>query len=526
MLKLMQIPVAMVVAVTLLACGGGGGGFSGDDDPGWTQGVFQDESLFKNKCANPRSGTDPFSGASYPDQQGSVLLENHWLRSWSHNTYLWYDEIIDQDPALFSDPIAYFDLLKTEALTPSGNPKDQFHFTYDTAEWQALTQSGVQAGYGVRWAVVNPAPPRKVVVAYTEPNSPATSLEAALARGAEVLEVDGIDVINAGDQASVDAINAALFPADINETHTFVVRDRGASTTRTFTMTSSEITKEPVKNVATLDTGNGIVGYLTFNTHIQTSEEALVNAITQLAAANIDDLVLDLRYNGGGLLDIASELAYMIAGSSPTAGRTFEKLTFNDQHPTINPVTGETITPTPFHSTAQGFSVASGTALPSLNLNRVYILSTDSTCSASEAIINGLRGVDFEVILIGGTTCGKPYGFYPTDNCGTTYFTIQFRGENDKGFGDYADGFTPQNATNLVGVSVPGCAVADDFDHALGDSQEAMFAAALSYRADGSCPTPPASKRSVMADKYAKGSLFNSQRYRDYHRLSENRILN
>ena len=58
------------------------------------------------------------------------------------------------------------------------------------------------------------------------------------------------------------------------------------------------------------------------------------------------------------------------------------------------------------------------------------------TCSASESIINGLRGVNVQVIQIGSTTCGKPYGFYPEDNCGTTYFSIQFKGVNAAGFGE------------------------------------------------------------------------------------------
>ena len=56
-----------------------------------------------------------------------------------------------------------------------------------------------------------------------------------------------------------------------------------------------------------------------------------------------------------------------------------------------------------------------------------------------------LRGIDIEVIQIGSTTCGKPYGFYGLDNCGTTYFTVQFRGVNAKGYGDYSDGFSPSN---------------------------------------------------------------------------------
>ncbi len=94
--------------------------------------------------------------------------------------------------------------------------------------------------------------------------------------------------------------------------------------------------------------------------------------------------------------------------------------------------------------------------------------------------------MDVEVIQIGGTTCGKPYGFYPADNCGTTYFAIQFEGVNAKGFGDYADGFVPGGG----GPSgVPGCQAADDLAHQLGDPAEARLAAALGYRATGSCPS-------------------------------------
>jgi len=116
------------------------------------------------------------------------------------------------------------------------------------------------------------------------------------------------------------------------------------------------------------------------------------------------------------------------------------------------------------------------------------VLTSGGTCSASESIINSLRGVGVEVIAIGGTTCGKPYGFYPQDNCGTTYFSIEFQGVNDQGFGDYPDGFSPANATGSIGVKLPGCSVADDFSHALGDANERRLAAALGYLDGGACP--------------------------------------
>ena len=118
------------------------------------------------------------------------------------------------------------------------------------------------------------------------------------------------------------------------------------------------------------------------------------------------------------------------------------------------------------------------------------MLAQHGTCSASEALINGLRGVDVEVVLIGGTTCGKPYGFTAKDNCGYSYFPIEFVGVNNKGFGDYADGFVPAGSG---ATGVKGCQVADDLDRPLGDTGEGMLAAAMQYRLDGTCPAARAS---------------------------------
>jgi hypothetical protein len=253
-------------------------------------------------------------------------------------------------------------------------------------------------------------------------------------------------------------------------------------------MVAVNVTSTPVQDVGTIRTRRGRVGYMLFNDHIATAESQLVAAFGQLAG--VDDLVLDIRYNGGGYLDIASEVAYMIAGPGPTAGQTFERTVFNDKYPTTDPVTGAALQPVPFHATSQGFSGPEGQPLPTLNLSRVTVLTSANTCSASEAIINSLRGVGVQVIEVGGTTCGKPYGFYPEDNCGTTYFSIEFQGVNAQGFGDYPDGFSPANTAGSPGVAVPGCSVADDFGHALGDPREARFEAALGYLADQSCPAP------------------------------------
>jgi carboxyl-terminal processing protease len=459
-----QWAVLAVAAALLASCGGNGSSTS-------------QSSALANHCAAPRPGLDV---------KGTAADEKNWLRAWTNELYLWYSEVPNADPAAYATPQLYFDVLKTTQPTPSGNKKDRFHFWIPTDVWQAESQSGVQVGYGgIQWTVVAGTPPREIRVAYIDPAVPT---QAGLARGAKVLTVDNVDVV-AGDPA---VLNAGLFPAGANESHTFSVLDAGASTPRPVTLTSSAVQTTSVVNAAPI--AGTTVGYMQFNDHNATAEAQLIQAIASLKQAGVTELVIDMRYNGGGYLAVASELAYMVAGGTRTSGKTFEKLAFNDKYPTTDPVTGQPLTPQPFLGTAAGLAtVPRGQVLPSLGLGRVFVLTGPGTCSASESVINSLRGVDLQVIQIGAHTCGKPYGFYPADNCGTTYFSIEFKGVNAKGFGDYGDnGFTP-GGTDAAGV--PGCLVRDDFAHALGDPAEERLAAALQYAAGQPCPPPSAQAR-------------------------------
>lgn len=503
---------ACLSAATLASCGGGGGGSTPAPPPvvvtpppppppagpAWTQGVFAAASTFKDRCEIPRTGNDLF-GRPFPDRAGTALEERFWLRSWTNETYLWNTEVTDQNPTGFTSRTAYFAVLKTTAKTPSGKDKDDFHFNESTLAYQQRQNSAPSATYGAVLTAISRSPPRDYRVSYTEPQSPAaavTSGQPALARGARILRVNGVDLVNANTQAEIDQLNAGLFPANAGTSTVFVVRDAGASADRTVTLTSVNLSPSPVNRVRVIDTPTGKVGYILFNTFSPfESERAIVQAITELRINSVTDLVLDLRYNGGGLLAVSSQLAYMIAGASRTSGKAYSRLRFNNGTGSTNPVTGTANSPTPFYSETLGFGsptpiLTAGQALPTLNLNRLFVLSTGSTCSASEAVINGLRGIDFEVNLIGDKTCGKPFGFYPQDNCGETYYTIQFQTTNDKVFGDYADGFIPNNSTTSFGVRAPGCQVSDDLTRELGDPAERLLAAALQFRANGSCPSP------------------------------------
>ena len=453
--------LAVPLVLLLSACGGGGGDSGPAAPPVTPTGptALVASATVANRCEKPRTG-------SSVDLPGTLLDELTWVRSWIDETYLWYREVpATYQPQSFATPISYFNVLKTTAMTASGKPKDQFHFTLPTAEWEAA-QNGIELGYGMLLAVTRTTPPRKAVITIVEPGSPAAL--AGLQRGDELQTIDGVDFVHAPDTASVTIINAGLFPK-AQGTHTLGLSRNGAP--MSVSLTAVDVSTSAVQNERIIDTPTGKVGYLTFNTHNNVAERQLVETMRRFQAAGISDLVLDVRYNGGGYLDVASELAYMIAGPQVTAGKTFEQVLFNDKTRPQAPV--------PFHAQSQGFPapnpLAKGTPLPSLGLRRVTLLTTGNTCSASEAIINGLRGVDVEVNLIGGTTCGKPYGFYPAPNCGTTYFAVQFQGVNAKGFGDFADGMAPT------------CDVTDDYQHQLGDPSEGMLAAALRYRSSGSC---------------------------------------
>ena len=496
-----RIGASALFVAALAACGGGGGGggiappVTPPAPPAPSPGLPASSTLAQ-QCA-PTNTLAPAG-----NRNGSLDTEKRWVRSYMDEAYLWYREIPTVDPALpqFSNTgnvtaslDAYFSALLTPARTQSGKLKDEFSFTFPTAEWNALSQGGTSAGFGIEWFLASPTPPRNLTVAYVDPNTPAAM--ANVTRGMRVVSINGVD-IDTNTQAGIATINEGAFSPRPGTSYNFVFRTLAGGTVNA-TLTAGTVTKVPVQNVRVINTPTGAVGYLTFNDHIATAEGQLVTAFNQLRAANVTDLVLDLRYNGGGFIYIASQVGFMIAGSQATTGRTFERLRFNDKRVADNNDPSNNI---PFFGSTSGFQNSGTTAnqpLPQLGLPRVFILVTDNSCSASESIINGLRGIGVTVNLIGSTTCGKPFGFTAKDNCGISYFPIEFQGVNNQGFGDFADGFAPT------------CRVADDFSKPLGDSTEGMLAAALALRANGACPAPDVVQRQSMAAQ-SEGRLIRS----------------
>lgn len=229
----------------------------------------------------------------------------------------------------------------------------------------------------------------------------------------------------------------------------------------------------PVPLVRThLTTGGRKVGYVLFNQHTRGAQDALINAFTQVRNAGVQDLVLDLRYNSGGFLYVAQAAAAMVAGPAAN-GKLFEGVRYSAARAAENAADA-------FHfsnkvSTPES-TYGAGFTMPTLSLPRLYVLTSRLTCSASESIVNGLRGIGVQVVLIGDRTCGKPYGFHRKDNCGQAYFPIEFQMYNAAGFGDYTAGFPVQ------------CRVNENPVTALGSTTEPLLAAALRHIDTGSCP--------------------------------------
>ena len=490
------------LTATLGGCGGGGGDGGSTPFPPPPPPPPPAADASPQVCAP----TNPYRGdALDPTTVGTLANEKAWLHSYMSDAYLWTSEMpsVDAGNALFSDTSHvyasldnYFMAQLTPNHTASGKLRDQFSFTMPTKEWNDLINSGSTSGYGVQWHADSwNSTPRGIRIAYVEPGSPAST--AGLLRGDLLVTADGVSA-DSMTNSGIDTLNAALFPSDNGQTHSFTV-SRTGSGTLSKSVTSATVITDPVPSTMVIDNAGSKVGYVVFNDHIASSEQKLIDAVNTLKAAAVTDLVLDLRYNGGGYLYLASELAYMIAGSSRTSGKVFEQLQYNSKR---SDETNSDDAKTPFFSSScildANFNCSNQQPLPTLNLSRVTVITTNGTCSASEAIINGLRGVDVDVRVIGGTTCGKPYGFTAKDNCGISYFPIEFKGINAKGYGDYADGFT---AT---------CPASDDYDHAMGDTDEGMLNAALYNLQHNACSLAAAqtARRSALGlSPYAQPRL-------------------
>ncbi len=389
------------------------------------------------------------TGCDLASQQG-------WLRAYMLDWYYWSGRSPNPEPAGFTTLASYFNALKFASYGTIG--VEPWSYFQDSASYNRFFSEGQTLGYGLFVNGIERQLPLRVRM--TEPLSPAAA--AGLVRGDAIVSVNGV--------AAADLINgdfSVLSPARAGDRIT-VVADT-ATGQRSFELAAAvyALTPVPVARVLTLP-GGVKAGYVMLKDFITQAEAPLAGALADLRTQGATELIVDLRYNGGGRISTASRLASLIAGAA-NAGRPFVELRYNAAHQGSN--------------NTYFFGIWPGPAF-----GRVLVLTGARTCSASELIVNGLAP-HVNVVTLGGTTCGKPYGFNPVASCGNTFSAVNFQSYNAAGYGGYDQGLAPT------------CPVAEDFAGVLGDPAEKLTAAASSYLQTGACPaagTPATAARTRL----------------------------
>lgn len=436
--------LSFALAISLAACGGGGGSSNAPPTGGGGPTPTPTPSPMASGC----------SLRAQQDFADSVL--NEW--------YLFPNLLATANPANFNSVQSFLDARVAPARAQG---RDQgFTFATSIAEETALINSGSSAGFGIRLAFDNAARRVFVVEAYEGANG----LAAGLDRGSEITAIgtssDNLQSVSSlmasgGAQAVVNALGPST--AGTARVLRFVQLG-GAIIERSITKTNFAL--DPVSNrygTLILNDGGRRVGYLNLRTFIVSDAAAqLRQAYGQFAAQGVTELIIDLRYNGGGLVSVAETMGDLM-GAGRT-GQVFSRTVLRPSKASEN--------------TTRTFRTETNAVAPT----RIAFITTSSSASASELIINAmLPYLGNNIALIGADTSGKPVGQFGFDlaACDLRVRAVTFQTLNAAGQGDYFFG---------LGPFVPNtCRAGDDLTRPFGDPTEASTAVALDFLAGRSC---------------------------------------
>jgi len=384
-------------------------------------------------------------------------------RSW----YLYPDLLPAQvDPAAYATAADLLDALTAGARLAGRDRHWSFLTTAQAAD--QLFGQGQAVGFGVGLLLRG----SQLFVAQVFAGSAAA--DAGFVRGDEILAIgpSAGQLVPVSDLVAGGTLGASLGPAQAGVTRAFRVLTAAPATVDR-TVTTRVFSLDPVPGWAVLPrTGLPPAGYLEFRIFVSTADARLREAFQDFADRGVSDLVVDLRYNGGGLVSTAQLLANLLGGAS--AGQVMYRLTNNPAHASLD-------------------STAFFTAQPqSSRPARIAFVTSGASASASELVPNALEPHG-SVALVGSRTYGKPVGqrLFEIPGCPSLLGLVSFQLHNAQGDGDYFDGLPDAGGA----FSGPLCPAGDDLLHAQGDPAEASTAAALSWLETGSCPLPPAAFR-------------------------------
>ncbi len=430
-------------------------------------------------CGGGGGGSDGATTGSAQGAECTVDAQKAWLGGYMDEWYFWNRLSPRPDAAAYSSVADYFTALRYTGSDPAYPAADRWSGSQSSEVYNRFFGDGQTLGYGLSVAGIEVAgqPDRPLRVRYVEPLSPAAA--AGIRRGDEVLSINGrsaSSLIAANDFEALTA-NAAGDGLRLR------LRSlEGAE--RDVAVTAAVHTLTPVAqaNVVTSPGGQRL-GHVFVKDMISQATGPLEAAFTRLKAEGAQAVVLDLRYNGGGLVSVGRTVASYAAGTRGQ-GRVYAQLLYNDRR-------------APGNNSSFVFE-----AQPqAIDAPRVYVLSGPRTCSASEQVVNGLRGLGIDTVTIGHTSCGKPVGFVPTARCGMTYSVVNFESVNARGQGRYFDGLAAS------------CRVDEDFSQPLGSPSDPLLAAALAHADTGRCPEAAAGVANAAAAD-ATGDAARRQRAR------------
>jgi C-terminal peptidase prc len=381
------------------------------------------------------------ASAQNPPTSCGTTAQNIWVRDQLNTYYYWYQFMpAGVNPASFNSPESYLEAVRYRPID------NTFSFITSAASNDAFYSDSQFIGYGFG----NQTTSTEIRVLQVYDDSPAS--EAGLSRGDRITSVNGRSV---PAMIADGTIGGAFGAAEIGVATT-IEWETQAGARRNARMVKRLVTIPTVSLTSVVDIDGRKVGYLFFRNFVQPSTGALTEAFAALKTAGATELVLDLRYNGGGLVDVAVHLASLIGGTR-TSGQVMLNYVHNDR---IGPILNKT---TRFANPEQA-----------LNLQRLVVITTRGSASASELVINSLRPY-IPVTIIGDTTYGKPVGQYGLRFCDKVLYPVAFSIKNANLEGDFFDGLAVD------------CAAGDDYTHQLGDSAEASFAEALTFIRTGAC---------------------------------------
>ncbi len=356
----------------------------------------------------------------------------------------------------FSSPEAIFEALQSNI--------DEFSFLVEDYVTLELSFDGVTRNNGMEYGLIRYPNSPTNVFGYVRYILPGTDAETkGLKRGDIFNTVDGTQITDQNFRQLLRPDNYTIGLATFDGTNV-------TPTNTSVSLVKVQYTENPVYMTKTINVGGNPVGYLMYNAFTADFDAQLNAAFAQFKSEGVTDLVLDLRYNGGGSVDSAIDISSMITGQFEGEIFTTEEWNVDRQEQF-----GETNL---FDS-----KIRTGENINSLNLGRVYILTTGNSASASELVISGLNPY-IPTIKIGDTTRGKFQAsrtVYDTDNygrrgaerAGHTYAMqpLVLKSINAVGFTDYFDGFAPD------------ILLEEDFSNlgVLGNENEPLLKAALDH---------------------------------------------